>query len=139
MRLIRVSTNANTTIHSINNNVLKLYTKVAMEPLKYNKKPLIEIHPNINISNTMNNIDNSMRICFNRRPYKIYYIANEFHPTPKLVYMKHWIDTRREEVKGLCIMEYIDYEQINFCKYRTKNKMDALDLDFMFMLCNSLK
>lgn len=138
MRILRVSTNANTVITSINNNVLKLYAKVAMEPIKYNKKPFIEIHPNNNIPKVMDEIGNAMQVSFHQRPYKIYYLANEFHPEPKLIYMRNWVDARKETVKALCIMDYIDYEQINFSKHRSKNKMDGLDLDFMFMLCESL-
>lgn len=138
MRLIRVSTNANVVINSLNSNVLKLYTKVAMEPLKYNKRPFNEIHPNQDVPKIMDDIGNSMQICFNQRPYKIYYTAKEFHPDPKLIYIRHWVDARNKTVKGLCLMEYISYEQLNFCKNRIKNKMDGLDLDFMFMLCESL-
>ena len=138
MRLLRVSTNTNKVITSLNNNVLKLYTKVAMEPVKFNKKPFTEIYPNLNVPKIMDDVGSSMQVCFHDRPYKIYYIANEFHPDPKLIYMRHWIDARKEEIKGLCIMEYIDYEQINFAKHKSKTKMDELDLDFMFILCESL-
>jgi len=137
MRLIRVSHNANTIIRTYNNEALKFYNGVMTSKDLYNTRPANEIDDNLNISQKLDAIGNSLQIACNKRPYTLYYLMNELHHEPKMIYITHWADFRNKEVKALCIIDNITKYQERYCqKYRNK-KMIIEELNFMFYLCDA--
>lgn len=136
MRLIRVSTNANTVIRSLNENTLKFYNSVKLTKNMYNTKPSIEVMDKYNLPAKLDDISNSLQISCNNQPYTIYYLMHEMHVSPSLMFMKHWVDFSGKEAKALCMIDNIAPEQLRYCSNRRSKSMDYEELKFMFILCD---
>jgi hypothetical protein len=136
MRLVRVCNNIGNVIRSYNEHTLSFYNRVNTSKFLYNTKPSYEINDNKNIAQKMDDIDNSLQITCNKRPYTLYFLMHELHHDPTSLYIRHWVDFKNNEVRALCIMDQIDYSQINWCNRHRRRPMIIEELNFMFILCH---
>ena len=136
MRLVRVCNNLGNIIRSHNNDAYKIYTGINSSKAMYNLKPAVTIDDNKNIAQKMDDIDNSLQMICNSRPYSLYFLMHELNITPNTLYIRYWADFRNKEVRAMCIMDQIQHNQVNWCYKNRSKSMIIEELNFMYMLCD---
>jgi hypothetical protein len=139
MKLIRVLSNFNHKVKTYDLNLINSFSNIMYSQRKINFHPVKDFIEPKNLEEYIYDMNNTLEIVMNTKPYEMYVFSNSMYQEPDIFYIRSWIDGRYERKEGFCLIEGLKNDDIKTINNHLADNLSIENINFMLNYCRSIR